>query len=75
MWWSIDLNGEKLGSNERRVVDIYKRSLKILESITFEHIGKLVMTFKAKQKFSVKVDKGHLWTTLVYISTECGVDD
>ncbi len=54
---------------------MYKRSLKILESITFEHIGKPMMTSKAEQKFGLKVDKGHLWARLVYISAECGAND
>jgi hypothetical protein len=75
VWWYIKLEGEKLKFDERRTTDMYKRSLKILESITFEHIGKPMMTSKAEQKFGLKVDKGHLWARLVYISAECGAND
>jgi hypothetical protein len=72
VWWSIDLEGEKLRFDERKAANIYKKSLKFLKSITLEHIGELMTTSKVEQKFGLKVDKCHLWTTLVYISTECG---
>jgi hypothetical protein len=58
-----------------QLIYIHKRSLKILESITLEHIGELMTMSKAEQKFGLKVDKDHLWARLVYISTECRADD
>lgn len=69
------MEGEKLGSDERKTANIYKKSLNFLGIITLEHIGELMTTSKVEQKFGLKVDKGHLWARLVYISTECGADD